>query len=375
MSLHTTETTGKKRKKTQVVEPEEVRTAKKPRQHAEDPSIAKKEKKDKKKKKTKGKSKEVADSEFRVTRATLVVSLSPVFASNPRAGVEEMLDSMIMRYIPSLQGVVLAHSNLQFLEANATIKGDCPFAISRIAFDATVWSPYVGQKLTGRVNLCSPDHVSLLIHRTFNVSIPRHHIPTDHWEFEYGPAENDPEFGPHAVPEGEDQNMSDAHDDPPNEHEMDGGGRWVHKITGDKMGGVLGDLEFTVIGLTVANQMLSLLGSIQPDPFSPLHVPENIQTSQPSREASSEPVPPVIDDEDHEMVNDDSDDDEEDTFGRLGRMGDEAAAQEAARRAAVEKQAEEEAKKAKKKKRKAEKVEGEEETVKKGKKAKRKKAE
>ena len=45
------------------------------------------------------------------------------------------------------------------------------------------------------MNLCSPDHVSLLVHRTFNVSIPRHHIPSDHWEFEYGPAENDPEFG------------------------------------------------------------------------------------------------------------------------------------------------------------------------------------
>jgi hypothetical protein len=27
------------------------------------------------------------------------------------------------------------------------------------------------------------------------VSIPRHHIPADQWEFEYGPAENDPEFG------------------------------------------------------------------------------------------------------------------------------------------------------------------------------------
>jgi hypothetical protein len=27
------------------------------------------------------------------------------------------------------------------------------------------------------------------------VSIPQHHIPADQWEFEYGQAENDPEFG------------------------------------------------------------------------------------------------------------------------------------------------------------------------------------
>lgn len=42
----------------------------------------------------KGKGKETA---FQVVQSSLVLSISPVFASNPRAGVEEMLDSMIMR--------------------------------------------------------------------------------------------------------------------------------------------------------------------------------------------------------------------------------------------------------------------------------------
>jgi DNA-directed RNA polymerase I subunit RPA43 len=53
------------------------------------------------KKKLKGKEKAKADSakEFTVVGASLVVSIPPVFASNPRAGVEEMLDSMVMRYI------------------------------------------------------------------------------------------------------------------------------------------------------------------------------------------------------------------------------------------------------------------------------------
>lgn len=41
----------------------------------------------------------VYDSEFRVVKSSLVLSVPPVFAANPRAGVEEMLDSMIMRYI------------------------------------------------------------------------------------------------------------------------------------------------------------------------------------------------------------------------------------------------------------------------------------
>ena len=51
------------------------------------------------------------------------------------------------RYIPALQGVVLAHDKLEFLDRTATIKADCPFANCRVAFDATVWSPQVGMKL------------------------------------------------------------------------------------------------------------------------------------------------------------------------------------------------------------------------------------
>lgn len=89
----------------------------------------------------------------------------------------------------------------------------------------------------GKVNLCSPDHVSLLVHRTFNVSIPRHHIPTDNWQFEYGPGDDD------VVDQDEQgatvENQAEA---------TEGSGRWVHKLTGDKLGGKDGHLEFTVVG-------------------------------------------------------------------------------------------------------------------------------
>jgi DNA-directed RNA polymerase I subunit RPA43 len=82
----------------------------------------------------------------------------------------------------------------------------------------------------------------LLVHRTFNVSIPRHHIPIDTWEFEYGPAENDPEFSPNSVPEvtgdkeGSEYNGAES------------GGRWIDKSTGEKIGSITGFLEFTVVG-------------------------------------------------------------------------------------------------------------------------------
>ena len=51
------------------------------------------------------------------------------------------------RYVPALQGVMLAHNSLQFTTPKAVIKGDCPFANCTVSFDATVWSPRIGMKL------------------------------------------------------------------------------------------------------------------------------------------------------------------------------------------------------------------------------------
>jgi len=104
-------------------------------------------------------------------------------------------------------------------------------------------------RTVGRVNLCSPDHVSLLIHRTFNASVPRYHIPGDEWEFQYGPAENDPEFGPDASM-GKGSEQEDA-------------GRWVNRRNGQKLGGELGDLEFTVIGCVAGLVPVACFASYQ----------------------------------------------------------------------------------------------------------------
>ncbi len=96
----------------------------------------------------------------------------------------------------------------------------------------------------GKVNLSSPDHISILVHRIFNVSIPRHHIPTDNWEFEHGPAENDPEFGAGAQNDVSGEGSPTENEE---EHPQESG-HWVHKITGTNLGDTEGYLEFTVIG-------------------------------------------------------------------------------------------------------------------------------
>lgn len=138
--------------------------------HADAPA-KKSRKEEKSSKDKKGKAR---NTEFHVVKASLVLSIPPIFASNTRTGVEEMLDSMVMRsvlcwqpdralnefvnharYTPALRGVVLSHSNLHFLTKTATIQADCPFLVCNVGFDATVWSPHVGMKLGTGPNIIS----------------------------------------------------------------------------------------------------------------------------------------------------------------------------------------------------------------------------
>lgn len=119
--------------------------------------------------------------------------------------------------------------------------------------------------LEGKVNLFSPDHISLLIHRTFNISIPRSHIPDDEYEFEHGPAKNDPEFGAAAGSSNYTDDVAmmevDETGDVPGkeawlnventEAMIESVGRWVNRATGEKVGKVDRTVRFTVVGCVI----------------------------------------------------------------------------------------------------------------------------
>jgi hypothetical protein len=206
-------------------------------------------------------------------------------------------------------------------------------------------------RLAGRVSLSSPDHVALLVHRTFNVSIPRRHIPVlkeeseegqEGWTFEHGPAENDPEYGwgredggagagaggaggagggasevvdatdgadaataingeapgepldadevANIEPNADTTLEADVQEADDSQIYTEMGGRWVD-ASGTRLGGADGRglVQFTVVGMTVANRMLSLLGSLQPDPFSAVHENE-VEAERGHRNAGNEDV-------------------------------------------------------------------------------------
>ena len=68
------------------------------------------------------------------------------------------------------------------------------------------------------VSLCSPDHIGLLVHKTFNATIPRSAIPNNKWKFEHEPAA---------------ESLNNTADSPPNEIEqapeiIQSHGSWMH---------------------------------------------------------------------------------------------------------------------------------------------------
>ncbi|GMK56715.1 hypothetical protein CspeluHIS016_0305550 [Cutaneotrichosporon spelunceum] len=218
-------------------------------------------KKDKKAKVPKAKAVVEGPFEHRVQRMRL--SVPPKYAADWLAGVNEKLDGMLMRYVGQMGGVLLAHWGHEMLDDTVKIVNECPFGVCEVSFQSIIWAPKVGQVLHGTHSLSSPSHLSLLFAKTFNVSIPLQHIPQDKYEFEHA-----------DLPE-EDLSSDEEDDFGESVHEV---GRW--KEAGGK---VLGEgserVAFTVIGLDVTNQMLSLTGSLLADPSKPQALPETTRRS------------------------------------------------------------------------------------------------
>ncbi|EST06063.1 RNA polymerase Rpb7, N-terminal [Kalmanozyma brasiliensis GHG001] len=178
---------------------------------------------------------------FETLYPILNLPIPPVWTSDPYSAFSDLMDTLVMRYVPQLSGVLITHSPTRFLQDTAVFSADSAFATAQVGFECTVWRPKIGQMLEGTICLSSPSHVSLLLYGLFNASIPASHLPEEEWEFVL----NDPD----AV------------------HTDHGLGHWRNRATGDRLGGEKGKLEFTVISLTIANHMLSLHGSLLDDPF------------------------------------------------------------------------------------------------------------
>lgn len=59
----------------------------------------------------------------------------------------EMKLGLTGRYVPQLEGVLVAHYQHEILDNTLKIIDECPYGVGFVEFDAILWSPQVGQKL------------------------------------------------------------------------------------------------------------------------------------------------------------------------------------------------------------------------------------
>ncbi|KAG9326492.1 hypothetical protein KVV02_007641 [Mortierella alpina] len=180
----------------------------------------------------------------------LYIHLPPCFATKPVEGIQEQLNGFLMRYMPQVDGVVLAHSDLKLLQSSGRIISDSPYCHFWITVKLLVWKPVKGSSLHGTINLQSPDHIGLLLYGTFNASIPSEFIPKDKYEF------NPNSSYSRVKQQGEQEEDASS-------PVVNGllNGEWVLKSTGESIGHD-GVIEFEVSDLVRTNDMLTVTGSL-----------------------------------------------------------------------------------------------------------------
>ncbi|KAJ2910452.1 hypothetical protein GGI21_000863 [Coemansia aciculifera] len=228
--------------------------------------------------------KATSGSSFTECTAKLTVTLAPMYSRDHMAGVHATLNNMLLHYVPQVRGVVLAYSKVKPRSDKALMFFDSPFGQLEISARLLLWRPIAGMTLKGQINVQSPDHIGLLLWDTFNASIPASFIPKD--KYEWRPF-NEDEIAARALPtlqssdavaNGGPEDDSSSNTDvattlqgqgdadvpvsPYTSGNRYGSGEWVVKGTSQCVGAD-GNLEFVVVDVIRANEVLSVTGALR----------------------------------------------------------------------------------------------------------------
>ncbi|ORY93036.1 hypothetical protein BCR43DRAFT_496220 [Syncephalastrum racemosum] len=206
-----------------------------------------------------------AHSSFSQIEVKLYLHLAPLWANNPMEGITEQLNAFMMKYVPEVDGIVLAHSDTRLVNDKGIILNESPFCHFYVRVKFLVWKPRKNTRLVGQINLQSQDHIGLLIFGTFNASIPRARIPSD--KYEWRAFETPVEATPTEKNEEEDEDSEESEENAEENSVMVGRkrskhGEWVVTSTGEALGGNDGIVEFNVVDIIEANDILTVTGSL-----------------------------------------------------------------------------------------------------------------
>ncbi|XP_043286033.1 DNA ligase 1 [Venturia canescens] len=113
------------------------------------------------------------DEDARVTfqRSKKHLSLHPFQLNDLNRALRENLTSKVNFYDHDLQGLVLAYRHNKLLDSLAGILHDSHFIHVNIEADFYVFKPEIGCTLKGIANKKAGNHLGVLVHKAFNVSI------------------------------------------------------------------------------------------------------------------------------------------------------------------------------------------------------------
>ncbi|KAG2200061.1 hypothetical protein INT47_007706 [Mucor saturninus] len=203
-----------------------------------------------------------AATSFSEVVVKLYLHLAPMWSGKTMEGVNEQLNAFLMKYVPEVDGIVLAHSDVKFDTDKGKILYDSPFCHFFVTVKLLVWKPKRGTKLVGRINLQSEDHIGLLIYGTFNASIPKSRIPSSTYEWKINEEEAVVEDAVEAEEDAVVEESAEGEESVSEERTRTQYGEWVDKETGSSIGGDDGTLEFNVMDIIEANDILTVTGAL-----------------------------------------------------------------------------------------------------------------
>ncbi|MBN3297994.1 RPA43 polymerase, partial [Amia calva] len=111
------------------------------------------------------------------------VALSPMYLKKKKTGLQEQLNTDLLKYSESLKGVPIAYDNIKILGKHGDIYDDQGYIHMDIEAAFVTFRPKKGQKLLGVINKVGVNHVGCLVHGCFNASVPKpHQVTLEQWQ-------------------------------------------------------------------------------------------------------------------------------------------------------------------------------------------------
>lgn len=119
---------------------------------------------------------ENTESPFQKKKVSVMLSLLPSAMANTQKAMNAAMQTMLLKYSDSLEGVLLSYWNIQVDETKnggryGRILNEMPHIHYYVTCDVLVFNPCVGKTLVGVVSETFPSHVGLLVHELFNAMI------------------------------------------------------------------------------------------------------------------------------------------------------------------------------------------------------------